>query len=59
MTKENVTAMLDEMPQEFRLDELFEKLVFIQRVEQARKEVKEGKKIPHSEIKKKVLEWRK
>jgi len=59
MTKENVATAIIDLPQEFDLDELFERLVFMERVEESRKQIKEGKSITHAEMKKKILEWRK
>ncbi len=59
MTKEIATSAIKDMPQEFELDELFEKLVIIERVETARKQVAEGKTISHDEMKQKMLSWRK
>ena len=59
MTKKIVTSALKELPQEFNLDELFEKLVFIEKVEEGLKEIEEGKTIAHSEMKKVIEAWRK
>lgn len=57
MTKESAVAVIQEMPQEFKLDELIEKLIFIEKVETGLKEINEGKKIPFSEVSKIVKEW--
>ena len=59
MTKEIVATAIKEMPQEFDLDELFERLVFIEEIEAARKETKEGNTIPLEEVEKIIHEWRK
>ena len=59
MTKEIVAGALDGMPEEFHLDELFERLIFIKEIEEARKEIKEGKTITHEEMGRRSLEWRK
>ncbi len=59
MTKEIVATAIKDLPEEFHLDELFERLVFVEEVEAARKEVREGKTIPLEEVKKIVKEWQK
>ncbi len=59
MRKEILTTAIKEMPQEFNLDELFERLVFIEEIEEARNEIKAGNKIPLEEVEKIVREWRK
>jgi len=54
MTKEIVAAALKGMPDEFELDELFERLDFIKKVEEGLKDIEEGRTIPHEEVKKKI-----
>jgi len=58
MTKQNVITAMKTMPQEFHLDQLFEKLVFIEKVNEGIKAVEQGKVISHIEMKKRILEWR-
>jgi hypothetical protein len=43
MTKYQLTSTLQTMPEEFGIDELMEKLVILQKIEQGRKDVQEGK----------------
>jgi len=59
MTKDNAANAVREMPDEFDVDELIEKLIFIAHVEEGLKQVDEGKKIPLEEVKKIAKEWRK
>lgn len=59
MTKDSAVTAIKEMPQEFELDDLIEKLIFIEKVEEGLKQIDEGKKIPLDEVKKIVREWRK
>ncbi len=59
MTKETAAAAIKEMPQEFNVDELIEKLIFIEHVEEGLKQIDEGRKIPLAEVEKIVKEWRK
>ncbi len=59
MTKDSAVTAIKEMPQEFELDDLIEKLIFIEKVEEGLKQIDEGKKIPLDEVRKIVREWRK
>jgi predicted transcriptional regulator len=59
MTKDTSTAAIREMPQEFDVDELIERLLFIEKVEEGLKQIDNGQKIPLDEVKKIVSEWRK
>ncbi|MCF8449375.1 MAG: hypothetical protein K9G49_05825 [Taibaiella sp.] len=59
MTKETATAAIKEMPQQFDVDELIEKLIFIENVEEGLKQIDEGKKIPLADVEKIVSAWRK
>ncbi|MCD6010290.1 MAG: hypothetical protein K0Q79_152 [Flavipsychrobacter sp.] len=59
MTKDSAVTAIKEMPQEFELDDLIERLIFIEKVEEGLKQIDEGKKIPLDEVKKIVKEWRK
>ncbi len=58
MTKDLLQIVIKDLPQEFNLDQLFERLVFIEEVEAARKEIKDGKGIPQDEMKKRIEEWK-
>jgi len=59
LTREKVMQSMNELPAEFSLDDLVERLVLIQKIESGLQQVKEGKSIPHEEVKKRVQEWRK
>ena len=52
MTKEKVLEAIKDMPKDFQLDELIEKLIFIEKVEEGIKQVSGGRAIPHEEVKK-------
>ena len=45
------------MPDDFNLDELIEKLIFIEKVEQGIKQGEEGKVISHEQVKEMVKKW--
>ena len=59
MIKEKVIEVTKELPNEFDLDDLIEKLIFIDKVEKGLIQLDEGKTIPHDEVKNKVKEWQK
>ena len=59
MIKEKVLEVTKELPNEFDLDDLIEKLIFIDKVEKGLIQLDEGKTLPHDEVKNKVKEWQK
>jgi hypothetical protein len=59
VTKEKVLATLKELPEEFSLDELFERLILFEKIETGLKQVKEGKTISHETVKSRVKAWQK
>jgi len=58
MKRDKVLETVNDLPKEFDLEELMEKLVFIDKVEKGLKQVEEGKTTSHSEVKTKINEWR-
>ena len=52
MTQEIVATAIKDMPHEFDLDALFERLIFVEKVEKGLWEIEEGKTIPIEEVKK-------
>ncbi len=59
MTKEIVATAIKNLPEEFDLDDLFERLIFIERVEEGLKDIEEGRTVPLEEVKKIIDGWRK
>ncbi|HTF18065.1 MAG TPA: hypothetical protein VK658_08340 [Chryseolinea sp.] len=59
MKKEKVIATVKELPQEFELEELIEKLVFVEKVEKGLQQAEQGKVTPHQEVKELVKKWQK
>ena len=59
MTKEIVEMVIQDMPDEFHEDDLFQRLYFIEEVEAVRKEIEKGKTFSHSEVRKMFEEWKK
>jgi hypothetical protein len=50
MKKRTAQATLKSMPEEFQLDDLLERLVFIEQVEKGLAELKDGKGIPQEKV---------
>ena len=59
MKREKVIKALKELPKEFELDVLLEKLVFVEKVNEGLSQIKKGKTITHDKVKETVLKWQK
>ena len=57
MRREKVLDTIKEFPQEFELEDLIEKLVFIEKVEQGLNHLDNGKTVPHETVKEIVKKW--
>ena len=52
-----VLESLNEMPEKFELDELFERLIILDKIERGRMDVKEGRTNTSSQAKEKLRKW--
>lgn len=57
MKREKVIEAVNGLPAEFSLDELVEKLILVEKVEQGLAQLKEGKVTPQEEVKDLVKKW--
>lgn len=57
MTKEMVLDSLEKMPNEFPLEDLLERLVFVQKVEEGLKQSEQGETTPIDEVKQRLRKW--
>ena len=57
MKKKVAIDSINEMPQDFELEELIERLVVIDKVEQGKKDVKNGDSFTHEEARDKLTKW--
>ena len=57
ITKEKLQEYIDQFPNEFSIDELIDKLVFVEKLESRLKESDENKVIDESQIKSEVEKW--
>jgi hypothetical protein len=59
MKKSTVLQTLNELPQKFDLDELLERLMVIEKIDEALEDAKSGKTVSHDKVKKMVAKWNK
>ena len=59
MKKETVIDTVNELPDKFELEELIEKLLFVESVEKGLQQLDKGESKPHAEVKKIIDEWKK
>jgi hypothetical protein len=59
MNKERLMATISDMPQDFELEVLMEKLIFIEKVEKGLEQLKPGNTLTHEQVKLRVKEWSK
>ena len=57
MKREKALETVKEFPQEFELEELIERLVFVEKIEKGLKQLEEGKIFKHDDVKEKVKGW--
>lgn len=57
MEKNRVIAAVQELPDEIDLDQLIERLIFIDKVEAGLEQLKTRNTIPHNEVEKIVKSW--
>lgn len=57
MTKNTLTATLPDLPDEFSIDELIERLLIIEKIEKGRREYSEGKTLTSDEVSKRMQAW--
>lgn len=57
MKRDKAINTVKELPQEFELEELLEKLVFVEKVDAGLKQLKKGKTISHQKVKEIAKKW--
>ncbi len=57
MKREKAMETVKEFPQEFDLEELIERLVFVEKVEKGLQQIEEEKTTPHEQVKEIVKKW--
>ena len=59
MTKTVLEAAMPNLPNEFSIEEIVERLILIEKIENGRKQYLEGKTLTTDEVKLKIREWSK
>ncbi|WP_421765346.1 hypothetical protein [Ekhidna sp.] len=57
MNKQLAIDSLKDMPQDFELDELIERLVVLEKIEKGKKDIQAGNTFSHEEAKSKLDKW--
>jgi hypothetical protein len=57
MKKQALVQVVNELPKEFKLDDLIEKLVVIEKIEMGLNDVRNGRTISHEKVKKEFKKW--
>ncbi len=59
MTKETILAAVQAMPEPIEINDLMERLIFMEKVEEGFRQSEAGKTVSHEEVKRLVQSWRK
>ncbi len=59
MKKSTIIHTLNELPEEFNLDDFLERHIVIEKIDEGLEEAKTGQTISHDKVKKMVAKWRK
>jgi hypothetical protein len=57
LTKNKVAALVEHMPDTFSVDELVERVLLLQKIEQAQKEIENGEGMDWEDFKKEMEKW--
>ena len=57
MERDKVLDTIKELPEEFELEDLIEKLIFVEKIEQGLKQLDEGKTVSHEKVKEITSKW--
>lgn len=57
LTKEKLLATIRELPNEFSVDELFERIIILQKVEIGFEQSRKGEGVTTAEARKKLQKW--
>ena len=57
MKRDKAIATVKELPLDFEIEELLEKLIFVDKVEKGLEQLDSGKKISHENVKNNISKW--
>jgi predicted transcriptional regulator len=57
MKKSTIISTLNELPNEFNLDDFLERLIVIEKIDEGLDEARAGKVVSHEKVKRMVAKW--
>ena len=57
LTKENVLKYIHELPEQFSMDDLLDKILLLHKIETGLQQSKNDQVIPHNEVKEQLKKW--
>jgi hypothetical protein len=57
LSKDQVIKSIQELPNSFSIEELFDKIIFLEKLEKGRQQSKEGKTLSEAEARKRLEQW--
>lgn len=57
LTKQQVLATIEEMPDTFDTNDLFERILLLKKIEEGQRQAREGKTLSMDEAKEKLRKW--
>lgn len=57
ITKEKIIQTINELPDEFSIDELFDRIILLENIERGENDIKEEKTLTHNEAKERFGKW--
>ena len=57
ITKTKLKEQIENLPEEFTIDELVEKLILIEKIERGNQQSKKGEEITEDELEKEMSKW--
>ncbi len=57
LTKDSVKELIEHMPETFSVDDLVERVLLLQKIELAQKEIENGEGLGWEDVKKEMNEW--
>ena len=57
LTKESVKELVDHMPDTFSIDDLVERIIVLQKIENGQKEIADGQGIDWEDLKREMDSW--
>lgn len=59
LKKDQVLATIRDLPDQFSIDDLFERLIILEKIEHGLEDISKGRTIDHDEAKEKMKKWQK